>query len=420
MNFKEHLQARKNIYITLIIAMSIIGTSLSFSASKINFVRWIGKTLSLPSIKNGINNITRADNIYRTPGKYRAVGLLGAYYIRNGEPGFNFVKKTIEETYYKKLDKDILFFIGYQALDLGDANDPYKTFRPIYLIKLDDTTRELTNTEFEENYVKIIESKSALWVSDENRFTAALDSYFRIMIQFSGTLFIIFALLLNLCITLTSNKNNNLVKEAIPGERINPSFIVIVLIAIIISILIAKVTIKDENTFYSTTMGALLGFLLALLVYRIGLYFENKANEVTKNENTKYIYQLYKIELEKNISHITHLIEKKWIPFYRLKTITRDSLWGELADFSRDIVLMEKLNTVYSEFELINSKFELMNAARMSKVSATDSNEMQKIEKEIEEQLAGSIGLGQKALELIDDCLGIINKNIEEIDKNKK
>ena len=56
---------------------------------------------------------------------------------------------------------------------------------------------------------------------------------------------------------------------------------------------------------------------------------------------------MYKMELEQNIRHLKDMIEKKWIPFYRLKSTTRDSFWGQLADYSKDLDLFMKLSVVY-------------------------------------------------------------------------
>lgn len=199
-------------------------------------------------------------------------------------------------------------------------------------------------------------------------------------------------------------------------KKFNPSFISILIFIIALVLWISKVTISNKDMFYATTAGALLAFLLALVAYRISLFFENKAKDNARKENTKYVYGLYKMELQQNITHIDHLIEKKWLPYYRLKTITRDRLWGELADYSKDLDLMKQLNSTYAEFELINNKIDIINEARLARLNAQqDVNVFRQLGKEIEEQLAGCIGLGKNAKRMAGECLKIVEAKISRI-----
>ena len=119
------------------------------------------------------------------------------------------------------------------------------------------------------------------------------------------------------------------------------------------------------------------------------------------------------MELEMNKNHINDLIAKKWIPYYKLKTITRDKLWGELADYSKDIELMKKLNHTYGEFELINNKIDLMITARMANIEKPQIYKSNELEQEKQQQLDGAIGLGEKVLPAIGECLDILNKAIK-------
>lgn len=186
-----------------------------------------------------------------------------------------------------------------------------------------------------------------------------------------------------------------------------------IIIVILVIILVLDQTISDKESLYTSIGGTLVGFLGAFVIYQIGIVIDEKQKQKLREKNTKYIYQLYKMELEMNRSHINDLITKKWIPFYKLKTITRDKLWGELADYSKDIELMKKLNHAYGEFELINNKVDLMITARMANIEKSKINKSNELEQEKLEQLEGAIGLGNNVLPVIDDCLGILTKAIE-------
>lgn len=141
--------------------------------------------------------------------------------------------------------------------------------------------------------------------------------------------------------------------------------------------------------------------------------FDEKQKQKLRKDNTKYIYQLYKIEIEMNKKHINDLMQIKRVPYFKLKTITRDKLWGELADYSKDIRLMNKLNGVYGEFELINNKIDLMIAARLANMEKSKIDKSNELEGEILEQLEGVIDLGKGVLSLIDECLGILDTAIK-------
>jgi len=189
--------------------------------------------------------------------------------------------------------------------------------------------------------------------------------------------------------------------------------ILVIIIAILVIILFLDRAISDKESLYTSVGGTLIGFLGAFLIYQIGIMIDEKQKQKLREKNTKYIYQLYKMELEMNKNHINDLNAKKWIPFYKLKTITRDKLWGELADYSKDIELMKKLNYVYGEFELINNKIDLMITARMANIEKSQIYKSNELEQEKLQQLEGAIGLGGNVLSVIDECLGILNKAIE-------
>jgi hypothetical protein len=189
-----------------------------------------------------------------------------------------------------------------------------------------------------------------------------------------------------------------------------------IIVAISAIILFLNWAVSDKESLYTSVGGTLIGFLGAFLIYQIGIMIDEKQKQKLREKNTKYIYQLYKMELEMNKNHINDLIAKKWIPFYKLKTITRDKLWGELADFSKDIELMKKLNHVYGEFELINNKIDLMIAARMANIEKSQISKSNELGQEKLQQLEGSIGLGGNALLVIDECLGILNELLNRKD----
>jgi hypothetical protein len=115
-----------------------------------------------------------------------------------------------------------------------------------------------------------------------------------------------------------------------------------------------------------------------------------------------------------NSSHLKHLIEKRWIPYYKLKSVTRNSLWGQLANYSRDIALMKTLNYIYGEFELINNKFEIMNAARLAQISSIKKEDKEAYQSEIDIQKGDSIELGKNVLSHIDKALLKIDELIKE------
>jgi len=167
-------------------------------------------------------------------------------------------------------------------------------------------------------------------------------------------------------------------------------------------------TIDDKDTFLSITLGSFLGFLGAVILYRFGLFLVNEEKDLTEESNTKYIYKLYASELQMNQGLINELIKHDFVPYYRIKTITRDKLWGEIANYSKDIYLMKKLNVLYGEFELINNKVELMNKARMENISKPKHDKSNDLMNEIAQQKKGAIGLGKNALVLIGEILEII------------
>jgi hypothetical protein len=189
--------------------------------------------------------------------------------------------------------------------------------------------------------------------------------------------------------------------------------LLIAIFTILVIILFLDRAIHEKESLYISVGITLVGFLGAFLIYQIGIMFDENQNHGLRQKNTKYIYQLYKIELEMNRQHINDLITKKWIPYYKLKTVTRDKLWGELADYSKDIELMKKLNHVYGEFELINNKIDLMIMARMANIEKSKIDKTGELDREKLHQLEGAISLGKKVIPDIDKCLGILNKDIE-------
>lgn len=186
----------------------------------------------------------------------------------------------------------------------------------------------------------------------------------------------------------------------------------IIFIALVITLCLDR-AISDKQSLYTSVGGTLLGFLGAFIIYKIGIMFDEKEKQKLREKNTKYIYQLYKMELETNKNHINDLIEKEWIPFYKLKTITRNKLWGELADYSKDLELMKKLNHTYGEFELINNKIDLMIASRMANIEKSQVYKSNELEQEKQQQLEGAIGLGKNVLPIVNECLDILNKAIK-------
>src|SRR3989338_8180267 len=148
--------------------------------------------------------------------------------------------------------------------------------------------------------------------------------------------------------------------------------------------------ISNKQDLYISIGGTFIGFLGAFIIYQIGVIFDEKEKQKLRGKNTKYIYQLYK-----------------------LKTITRNKLWGELADYSKDIELMKKISHAYGEFELINNKIDLTVASRMANIERSQAYKSNEIEQEKQQQLEGAIGLGKGVLPVIEECLDILNKTIE-------
>lgn len=178
-------------------------------------------------------------------------------------------------------------------------------------------------------------------------------------------------------------------------------------------ILLLHCNISDKESLYTSIGGTFIGFLGAFLIYQVGIMIDEKRKKELEEKNTKYIYQLYKMELEMNISHINGLINKRWTPFYKLKTITRDKLWGELASYSKDLNLMQKLNIIYGEFELINNKFDIMNSVRIHQKNTINQAEQEQLGKELGEQLEGCIGLGKNVIPIIQEGIEILNQQIK-------
>jgi len=74
---------------------------------------------------------------------------------------------------------------------------------------------------------------------------------------------------------------------------------------------------------------------------------------------------------------------------------------------------MKRLNHVYGEFELVNNKIDIMITARMANIEKSKIDKSNELEQEKIQQVEGAIGLGNNVLPIIDECLGILNKAIE-------
>ncbi len=110
------------------------------------------------------------------------------------------------------------------------------------------------------------------------------------------------------------------------------------------------------------------------------------------------------------------MIKNKWVPYYRLQTNTRDKLWGEIADYSKDINLMKKINSLYREFSLINNKIDIMNNVRVANLEKSNIDKSRALEAEKSKQLEGAIGLGNGAIKIARECLEIIEAHIRRLD----
>lgn len=171
----------------------------------------------------------------------------------------------------------------------------------------------------------------------------------------------------------------------------------------------------------SEAVSALFGLLVGLLLYEISLFVDEMAEDKRTIENTQYVYELYKIEIENNINHINNMISKRWVPFYRLQTNARDKLWGELADYSKDINFMKQINRLYNEYELINNKIEIMNSVRLQLAIRPYEEEsgqivpedIERLNAELSSQLEGCIGLGKGANKIAEECLKFISEAIK-------
>ena len=120
--------------------------------------------------------------------------------------------------------------------------------------------------------------------------------------------------------------------------------IYIICLTVIILALIIKLKISSIDAFLGALAGGFMGFIGSLLLKDLSLYIEEEKKRQAVKENTKFIYEMYKIELKQNIGHLKDMIDKKWMPFYRLKSVTRNNLWGQLADYSKDLDLFKKIN----------------------------------------------------------------------------
>ena len=178
------------IWISIIFAFS--GAALSFLTTQPKVVKFIGKTYSSHVSTEGINHITQTPNPYRTTSKERWVGPLRYFYLKDSEPGFNYIKNTLQTVYYKELNHDILLFAQWQAAHIFDPMAPGCTIRPIFAIPKNNETAELN---FEKDYAAMM--RHAYYVSDEKMLTLALDNYHKTNLLFFATLLIVISILIN-------------------------------------------------------------------------------------------------------------------------------------------------------------------------------------------------------------------------------
>lgn len=176
-----------------------------------------------------------------------------------------------------------------------------------------------------------------------------------------------------------------------------------------------------KDLLLSEAVSAFFGLLVGLFLYEVSLFFDGIAEDKKIRENTRYVYELYKIEIENNINLINNMVSKRWVPFYRLQTNARDKLWGELADYSKDISFMKQINRLYNEYELINNKIDIMNSVRLQ-LAIRPYEEMsgqivpedvEKLNAELSSQLDGCIGLGEGANKIAAECLKFISDFID-------
>ena len=208
--------------------------------------------------------------------------------------------------------------------------------------------------------------------------------------------------------------NKNFLEKLISyWKRYKPIILLSLIGLTVIALVLFKLKISDTDTFYATALGAFLGFCGAGILTRISLYGENRTKDIQNKENTRYVYELYKDELEMNKQHLHDMCQPGHVAFFRMKSITRDKLWGELANYSKDINLMKKLNWLYGEFELINNKVELANIARMANIEKDRHEKSNDLGEEIARQVNGIIELGEKARPVLDEVLESIEEKIK-------
>ena len=185
------------------------------------------------------------------------------------------------------------------------------------------------------------------------------------------------------------------------------------LILIYAVIVISKFTSQDA--FLGALAGAFVGFVGSWILTEISLDLEEKKKLQSKKDNTKFIYEMYKMELMQNVGHLDGFITNGWIPFYRLKSVTRDSLWGQLADYSKDLDLFRQINVIYQEFELINNKIDIMNVLRTELlVGADDVEKKGRLEADLRSQQGGAVQLAENVIRLAKECVAILDEKISQ------
>lgn len=190
------------------IICALIGAVLSFLVTRPEIVRFVGKTVSFPGTKNGINLMTQSSySPYRTTKNERTFGSNNYFCLEKSESGFSFIKNILQRNYYKKIENNILLFVQWQPLHMeGDPYNPETTYRPIYGIPQNEETEKLN---FQRNIAYQSKDKEKLdkvmgelmlakiYISNQNRLIMALDDYYKTNILFLAMLFMVLSILLN-------------------------------------------------------------------------------------------------------------------------------------------------------------------------------------------------------------------------------
>jgi hypothetical protein len=197
---------RKSRILIIATICAITASLLSLFMTKTTFVKKFGELYLTDNSKEGINLLLRQGSSYRTREGGRSIPPLGAECIKYDEPGFNFVKDILQQTYYGRLDDQILLIALFQEWHhpLGDPMNPLTTSRPILIVPSNNETKKI-ETEFMKDSMKIV--KYGTMISNESAFTNALFSSYKNKIYLFTTLLIMISILLN---TYQNNIKNRL------------------------------------------------------------------------------------------------------------------------------------------------------------------------------------------------------------------